>query len=328
MNETPTLIVADIGGTNARFAIADAQSQSLSQLKSFKTRGFGTFEAALGAYLSSLDATAPRTISIGAAGPLAYGKIHLTNLAWTIDPASLEHAFGLKNATLTNDLVAMAAGISRAPATAFASLPGPRAAASFRTLVIAIGTGLGVAWYERRDGGVMVHPTEAGHMTFAAGDPAGAELVASAKQAGRELSFENIVSGTGIKLAYAALRAGAPAYENSEDIFVAAENGTNPAARSALALVTLALATFARDLMHVLGGVDDIIFAGGLGRRLKHELQSEKFLNDLRAAKGGPLDFTRVSARLALDDKLPLIGSLHLALGSVEFDHAPVKDSK
>jgi glucokinase len=330
MSDAPTesLIVADIGGTNARFAIAEAQSQSLAHLKSYKTRGFGTFEDALGAYLRSFDDLTPRAISIGAAGPLSGGKIHLTNLDWTIDPAALAHAFSLKTAMLTNDLVAMAAGIARAPAAAFEPLPGSQAKDAFRTLVIAIGTGLGVAWYERAGGRVMVHPTEAGHMSFAPIDQASADLLIMTSQADGALSFESIISGSGIKLVYATLRGSAPAYDNSEAIFVAAESGSNPTARNALALVTSALATFARDLMHVLGGVDEIVFAGGLGRRLKRELQSQKFLNELRAARGGPLDFSKVGARLALDDKLPLMGAMHLALGAVDFDHRPVKDSK
>ncbi len=328
MTEAQDLIVADIGGTNARFAIADAQGRGLAHLKSFKTSGFGTFEAALGAYLRTLDASAPRVISIGAAGPLARGKIHLTNLDWTIDPASLTHAFGIKTAMLANDLVVMAAGISHAPLTAFEALSGPLAKDAFRSLVIAIGTGLGVAWYERAGGSVMVHPTEAGHMRFAPSGAAGIGLVLDAEKTGRALSFENVISGSGIKHVYASMRGDAPAYENSEGIFLGAESGSNPAARNALTLVTSALATFARDLMYVLGGVDEIIFAGGLGRRLKRELQSESFLSELRAADGGPLDFSKVGARLARDDKLPLMGAAHLALGSVEFDYPPVNDLK
>ncbi|MFZ1991317.1 MAG: ROK family protein [Alphaproteobacteria bacterium] len=323
-----TLIVADIGGTNARFACADAQDQSLSEIKSFKPSGFGTFEAALAAYLRTLDEPAPREIAIGAAGPLAKGKIHLTNINWTIDPDALAHSFGLKTSVLANDLVMMAAGISRAPREAFEPLPGPAAANPFRTLVIAIGTGLGVAWYEREGESVLVHPTEAGHMTFAATDTAGAGLVSAASQSGQSLSFESIISGVGIKFVYNALKGSAPAYDNSESIFVAAEAGTNHAARNTFALVTRALATFAHDLMHALGGVDEIIFAGGLGRRLKRELQESGFLAILRDSKGSPLDFSQVSVRLAVDDKLPLLGALHLALGSVAFDHAPSKESR
>lgn len=326
MNAAQPLIVADIGGTNARFAVAKAQR--LSHLKSYKTSAFGTFEGALGAYLHTLGDNAPGAISIGAAGPLIRGRIHLTNLDWTIDPEALRRAFGLATAMLANDLVAMAAGISHAPASAFEALPGPQAKHAFRTLVIAIGTGLGVAWFERGDASVMVHPTEAGHMTFATTDSAGIELVTNAAKAGHALSFESIISGAGIKQVYAAMRGGAPSYETSEEIFLAAEGGSNPAARNALALITRALATFARDLMHMLGGAEEIVFAGGLGRRFRNELQSEKFLNELRHAWSGPLDFSKVGARLALEDKLPLIGAMHLALGTVEFDHPPVNDSK
>ncbi|HXZ67450.1 MAG TPA: ROK family protein, partial [Alphaproteobacteria bacterium] len=319
---------ADIGGTNARFACADARSQSLSEIKSFKTSGFGTFEAALGAYLRMLDEPEPREIAIGAAGPLTKGQIHLTNINWTIDPDALAHSFGLKTSVLANDLVTMAAGISHATREAFEQLPGPIAANPFRTLVIAIGTGLGVAWFEREGRGVLVHPTEAGHMTFAATDATGAGLVSAASGTGRSLSFESIISGSGIKFVYNALKGTAPAYDNSEGIFLAAEAGTNQAARNTFALVMSALATFTHDLMHTLGGVDEIIFAGGLGRRLKRELQDEGFLAVLRNSKGSPLDFSQVSVCLAVDDKLPLLGALHLALGSVAFDHAPPKESR
>ena len=323
-----TLIVADIGGTNARFAIADLRTKELSRLASYKTNGFRDLEGALGAYLITLDETAPRQIAIGAAGPFASGKIHLTNIDWTIDPASLSHAFGLDTKVLTNDLVALAAGIAQAPQAAFLALGDPQVRGAFRTLVISVGTGLGVAWCERRDQAVMVHPTEAGHMTFAPVDDTGFRLVSDAARYGRTLSFESLISGAGIKFVYSELRGLGPAFENSEAIFLAAESGGNQAARDALALVTSSLATFAQDLMHALGGVDEIIFAGGLGRRLRRQLQSEKFLKELRAARGGTLDFSEVGARLALDDRLPLFGALHLALGTVEFDHPRMTDPK
>jgi glucokinase len=320
------LIVADIGGTNARFAITSGAGAPLSAAKSYRGEAFASFEAALGAYLEEAGPATPKAISIGAAGPVSHGRVMLTNSPWVIDPAKLRLDFGLDTAYLANDLVAMAAGIALAPAQAFLDLPGGHSNALNRTLIIAIGTGLGVAWCERDGNVYRIHASEGGHMAFAPTTDIEMHFSKAAIERGEIVTFEHLISGSGIKFVYNRLRGGEPELDSSEAILLAAESKTNRAADATLALMVSALCTFARNLIAVLGGVDGIVFAGGLGRRLRSHLSSS-FLARLRSGREVPLDLSAIGVRVALDDTLPLTGAANLAYGLAKIAGPPTDSS-
>jgi glucokinase len=313
------LIVADIGATNARFAVIEALGRPPVQLHHFGDKTFHAFEDCLAAYLAALGERAPRAIAIGAAGPLANGGIKLTNRDWMIEPSRLARRFGLETLALANDLVASAAGIALAPSTAFLALSEPSARPTWRSLVIAVGTGLGVAWFERDGKHIVLHPSEAGHMLMAPAQMAESRLVTSLIDKLGSISFESIASGSGMPRVYAALRGPqSPQLPDTEAVLGAAEAKSNETAQIVLDLALGALATFARDLVLALGGVDEIVFAGGLGVRLSAALNTPTFIRRLRQPGDVPLDFSHIDLRLAVDETLALTGAANLAFGLVE----------
>jgi glucokinase len=314
------LIVADIGGTHARFARLDFATGALRALRAFDTAAYASFETALSAYLADVGGAPAHTLAIGAAGPLVAGRIALTNAHWILDPPAIAHAFGLRSLVLANDLAAYAAGIAAASADALTSIA-PAARAPEDLIVIAQGTGLGAAIIRRRGGSAEVFPTEAGHLSFAPETDEEDQLLAALRAFHPRPSFEHVASGTGLPDVYIALNAGKPIARAGQPANGAAvidrANAGDHTAQAALRLASGAVATFARALVLLNGGADAVVIGGGLGLALESYWRDSGFLARVRHAPGVPLEFGGLGLYLAPDPGLPLKGAAELAWGRV-----------
>ena len=101
------LLIADIGGTNARFALFDHPGAEPQMLARLKTADFATPALAIKAVLADLP-EAPRSAILCVAGPVVDRRCHLTNAAWTIDGPALVHELGFEQGLLLNDFEAQA----------------------------------------------------------------------------------------------------------------------------------------------------------------------------------------------------------------------------
>ena len=206
-------LVSDVGGTNVRFARAEA-GKDLQNRSSYPVSRFASFTDALRTYL---DETGGKNgcigAAIGAAGRIAYGAVRLTNLAWYISEAEVSSELGVP-CTLINDVQAVAFSLPVLTPADFLTLgsPLPALAAARRLLVANIGTGFGAATLLRTTGGWTSCPSEAGHMslTFTGwGDD-------SLRQ--KFISVEHVLSGRGLCNLHAAIANDAPAHAPSDII--------------------------------------------------------------------------------------------------------------
>ena len=120
MSRTPTYLVADIGGTNARFAIASGSAETgfeLDEIRRLKNEDFEDLRDAAHAYLESVRSKRPDRACVAVAGPVSDGKIRLTNSTWRFCPEELAADLGFKQLLPVNDFAAQARG---APLTALA----------------------------------------------------------------------------------------------------------------------------------------------------------------------------------------------------------------
>ena len=85
----PCLMVADIGGTNARFALANAENPGFSHERTYQCVDFASADQAIHAYLKEVNANKPIAICIAAAGPIVDGVVRFTNNSWRIETADL-----------------------------------------------------------------------------------------------------------------------------------------------------------------------------------------------------------------------------------------------
>lgn len=307
------LIAADIGGTHARFALADPKTRQVSKVQEFQTADFATFDAALTAYLGGLSVSRPAALALGAAGPLADGRIVLTNAPWVLDPPAIAAAFGFSTVLLTNDLVAYAAGIASAPEGALTCLA-KGAEKPNDVIVMALGTGLGAARFERSNGGAEIFPTEAGHVSYAPETAEEDALLQRLRQSRARPTFEQIISGSGLPMTYAALGGTAELSGRSEAVVARAKSG-DAAAERTLHLAAASLATVARDLVLAHGGADAIVIGGGLGRALESYWRQPFFLERLRNAPSTPIALDHLGVYLVTASGLPLNGVADLAWG-------------
>lgn len=235
---TSRRLVADAGGTNVRFAIADAQG-NLDRVKIFQTADFPTFPDAFAAYrsdtggLRDVDAAA-----IAAAGPVDGNIVKLTNNEWIVDGAKISALMNGVPVALVNDLEAVAAALPHLTADDLTTLGAVAPVRPERRTMLAVnvGTGFGAASVIRRDGRWYTCPSEAGHMTLGHID-ASAALPA-------EASVEDVLSGSGLTRLYERLAGGR--CQQASDVFAAArEHG---AAADAVTLFTDILGRIAGDL--------------------------------------------------------------------------------
>ncbi|MGZ9099843.1 MAG: glucokinase, partial [Brevundimonas sp.] len=174
-----TLLVGDVGGTNARFAIArmvDGQPV-LDHFESFPAERHPTFLKGVAAFIEGCEVK-PTGGVIAVAGPVTDGEIDLTNSPWRVSEVELQ-TLGLRPVRLINDFEALAWGAPAVPADQLASLGGPDAGDPHAAIaVLGPGTGFGVSALVRDGrGGEMAMPSEGGHACFAPGDAVEDEIL-------------------------------------------------------------------------------------------------------------------------------------------------------
>jgi glucokinase len=276
-------LIADIGGTNARFALTDRRlpEAELMHVRSLPNAGFASLQHAAEHYLQEVGAT-PRRAAIAVASPVAGDEIRLTNRAWSFSRAELQSTLRLEHLAILNDFGAVAWAVpSLRPddrttlhGAADSPLRGP-------VSVLGPGTGLGVGMLVGEPGHWIVVETEGGHVSHA---PLGDEELAISRwvtaRHGR-CSTERLLSGTGLSYIDAAL-AGVPPGINDAPlrdpaaIVDAALAGHDLVARRTLARFCAMLGSVAGDtaLIH---GARNVVIAGGIVPRFIPFLRSSAF---------------------------------------------------
>lgn len=302
MTDMPTTaalaLVADIGGTNARFALADldAALPQLHHTQTLPAEEYASLQHAAEHYLAAVG-HAPRQAAIAVACPVRDDEIRLTNRAWSFSQNELREALGLERLKVLNDFGAAAWTVPTLAEADSVALYGPPAQPLRGPVsVLGPGTGLGVALLVGDAGrGWQVVETEGGHVSFA---PQGSEerLIFDwlAARHGR-VSVERVLSGAGLAQIDAALAQRKPSKLDTPDstlrdpagIVAAALAGHDVPSRRALARFCAVLGSVAGDtaLIH---GAYTVMIAGGIVPRfipfLRQSAFRERFLDKGRFA--------------------------------------------
>ncbi|MEG3087641.1 glucokinase [Sphingomonas sp. PB4P5] len=286
------IVAVDIGGTHARFAIAEVEAGrvvSLGEAVTLKTAEYASVQSAWQAFGAQAGRALPRGAAIAVASPVGGEVIKLTNNPWIIRPAMIPSRLEVDKFSLINDFGAVGHAVAQAPASDFLHLAGPDVPFKDRGVITVCGpgTGLGVAQVLCTDHGYHVLPTEGGHMDFAPLDRLEDAIVQHLRPIYRRVSAERIVSGPGIVGIYETLASiGGQAVPRLDDkaIWTMALAGTDSLALDALDRFCQALGAVAGDLALAHGAMG-VVIAGGLGLRLKDHFLSSGFAERF-AAKG------------------------------------------
>jgi glucokinase len=278
-------MIADIGGTNARFALTDlsASTPQVLEAQSLNAADFASLQHAAEHYLAGVGAK-PRKAAFALACPVNGEEIRLTNRAWSFTRTELKRALNVESLHLLNDFGAVAWSVPGLSADEQVVIHGEDSDLRGPVTVLGPGTGLGVAMLVGgQDEGWQVVETEGGHISFAA---LGDEEMAIARwftaRFGR-VSNERLLCGSGLSHIDAVLR-GAVDHANGQhhalrepgDIVNAALEGHDLAARRTLARFCAVLGSVAGDaaLIH---GSRTVMIAGGIVPRFVPFLRSSAF---------------------------------------------------
>ncbi|WP_298912016.1 glucokinase [uncultured Algimonas sp.] len=307
------VLVGDVGGTNVRFALAETMADGTIHLHDpdiFPVREFPAFDDAARLYLSNTG-SAPDRAAFAFAGPKTGDTIRMTNVDWTVSESGLRGAFGLRDAVLMNDFVAMAYGVSIMADTAFetvveGSVPDPATPVA----VLGPGTGLGLASI-LPDDPPRVLATEGGH---AALSPIGdLEIAVWRYWLERQdfVSAETLLSGSGLHRVYRALcdaTGNALDLSNEEEVVLIALSDPASVARQSVDLFCGMLGTYAGNAALMLGA-GSVTLAGGVTRHVAPFFAESDFTARFRERGAGSGYLADMPVRRIVASYAPLYGA-------------------
>ncbi|MCW1383471.1 glucokinase [Novosphingobium sp. KCTC 2891] len=284
------LVAVDIGGTHARFAlaeVAEGRVVSLGDAITLKTAEHASFQLAWQEYERIVGTPLPRATAIAVAGPVGGEIIKFTNNPWIIRPAMIAEKLGVDRFVVVNDFAAVAHAVAQAEPAHFQHLTGPDEALPQHGTVSIVGpgTGLGVAQLWRDGARYHVQPTEGGHIDFAPLDGIEDAILARLRKRHRRVSAERVVAGPGIVDIYETLaviegRAFTP--REDKELWALGTSGEDSLAAAAVDRFCLSLGSVAGDLA-LAHGASALVMAGGLGLRIKDTLVRSGFADRFRA---------------------------------------------
>ena len=330
----PELVVVDIGGTHARFAIATIGADgaiTLDEPETLHTADHASFQTAWEAFRERKGGTLPPAVSMAIAGPVgAPGNlnpvIRFTNNPWIIRPALIPEKLGVTRFTLVNDFAAVAHAVARADDSQFLHLAGPDAPLGREGTISVLGpgTGLGVAHLYRSGSQYRVQATEGGHIDFAPLDSIEDAILARLRRRHNRVSVERVVAGPGIVDIYQALAAmeGRTVPERDAiEIWSLGTSGEDSLAAAAVDRFCLSLGSVAGDLALSQGGFAGVVIAGGLGYRIRDTLLNSGFSSRFKAKGRFESLMASIPVKLIVHPQPGLFG----AAAAFASEHLPVR---
>jgi glucokinase len=284
----PTEIVAaDIGGTHARFALAqveDGRVLHLGEALTLETADHSGLPEAWQAFARYLGRPLPSAAALAFAYPVENDLPQLTNMPWTIDRRTIPETLGVRRYLVLNDFAAVGHAAATLGPEHFLHIAGPDTPlpASGVISIVGPGTGLGVGLVIREGGRHQVIASEGGNMDFSPHDELDDRLMAALRRRYGHVSAERVVSGPALRDIYAAIAGAEPPYADDRHLWQAALEGSDPSAAAALDRFSLCLGAFAGNIA-LAHGANALVLAGGLGLRLRDHLPAAGFADRLTA---------------------------------------------
>ena len=276
--DSPRLI-ADIGGTYARFALETAQGQ-FEHIASLRCADHADFHAAVSAYLASLPGMEIHHAGVAIANPVEGDLVRMTNYHWQFSIEEMRQRLGLDTLLVVNDFTALAMALPRLSPRDVRQVGGGEANKPSVIGLLGSGSGLGVSGLIPAGDGWVALGTEGGHTSFSPRDEREIAILRFAWKHFDHVSFERLLSGPGLELMYRALaeRAGKPAAElQAPDITQRALDGSDPLCAETLDVFCALLGTAAANLAVTLGALGGIYIGGGIVPRLGAAFDASPF---------------------------------------------------
>jgi glucokinase len=310
-------LIGDIGGTNARFAIAEGGKYQ--QLKHVEVDRYPSLHDALTDYLKALPEAERRNLAgaLAIAGPVLGDRIALTNAAWSFSVEELRKRLGLASLIVVNDFAANAYAIPHLTAEQKFAI-GPRIDNAIGNIgVIGPGTGLGVSSLIPSGSGWTLVAGEGGHATLAASTEEEFAIIQMLWKRWSHVSAERVLSGAGLVNLYEALcaiRGIEPLMLSPADLTRHAINKTDENCVRAFDRFCEFLGSVAGDLALTISAFGGIYIAGGILPRFKDAFAASAFRARFESKGRFAGMLAKMPTWLILEESPGLIGLANMPL--------------
>jgi len=320
------VLVGDIGGTNARLAVADLAGGAPRIVKEQRYRS-GDAPGLAPIVRRFLDGAGERIerACFGIAGPVVDGECRTPNLPWTVSARELARDISIPSTCIINDFVAAAHGVDCLGPGDLVTLQGGHPAEHGTIALIGAGTGLGEGFLVWDGTRYRVHASEGGHADFAASDEATWRLRSSLVDDSGRVSWERVLSGPGLARLYHHLAANSFAPEHldlrremEEDDPAAvvtghALEGDDPISVKALEVFMAAYGAQAGNLALTVLATGGVYLAGGIAPRIVAKLGDGTFIRAFRN-KGRMAELMeRIPVHVIVSPDVGLLGAARAA---------------
>lgn len=274
------VLVGDIGGTNARFAIlANATSEPVD-FPVIQTASFATIDDAIRTAILDQTHLKPRSAVLAIAGPVDGDEIELTNCPWVVRPKVMIATLGLEDVIVVNDFEAQALAVVALDSQYLQQLGGASAEPFGSRVVLGPGTGLGVAGLVHWNGIWIPVPGEGGHVDVGPRTPRDFDIFPHLEAIEGRISGEQLLCGRGLQNIYRAVCKAdgvTPVLVTPADITAAGLSGTSAQAKETISLFVIFLARLAGDFALTFMAHGGVYLAGGISQRIVSALQDPSF---------------------------------------------------
>jgi glucokinase len=324
------IFAGDIGGTNTRLALFEWREEALHSVveETFASQDYPNLEAIVGKFRAAHTDRITHSC-FGVAGPVKHGRCEATNLPWVVDAQMLACGLGLSHIGLINDLEANAQGIATLKATDFVTLNPGESDAEGHAALISAGTGLGEAglyWDGHRYRPIA---SEGGHADFAPSNELEIELLRYLLMQFERVSWERVLSGSGIYYLYKFYRdtgrAAEPEWLTEElrhhnppsVITQSALAGTSTLCELALDLFISLYGAEAGNLALKMKATGGVFIGGGIAPRLVEKLKGSNTFMHAFTSKGRMRSLLQaMPVQVILNDRTALWGAALCAISS------------
>jgi glucokinase len=305
-------LVADIGGTNARFALIEAPGAAPSQIQVLNCADYPGLTEAAETYLAAFDDVRPTAGCVAVAAATQGGAFRMTNAHWSGTAAQIQDDLGLDRLELINDFMALACALpSLGPADLRAIGPADPPAGGTRrpelpVAVLGPGTGLGMAGLVPARGTWVPIAAEGGHADLPYETPGEVEVVRLLRARRGSAHAELVLSGPGLVRLYGLLAEihGVTAEPRTAGEICA---GTDALCTETLAMFCALLGSFAGNAALTLGARGGVFLGGGILPRIADTLDHSDFRGRFEAKSPAVRDYLRAIPTLLIIAPTPAL---------------------
>ncbi len=322
-------LVAEIDGEFARFAMETGRHQ-FEQKAALRCADQQDFQSAVASYLAGVTGLRPIHAAVAIANPVDGDDVRMTNYPWQFSIEAVRQGLGLDTLVVVNDFTALAMAVPGLSGAQRRQIGSGSARAGSVMGVLGAGTGLGVSGLIPASEGWVALGAEGGHASFAPRDAREVRILQFAWQRHSHVSFERLISGSGIELMYEALSQGTPLAGNlltAQEVIARALANACRICQEVMDVFCALLGTAAGNLAVTLGAKGGIYIGGsiapGLGARLDNSRFRERFedkgrftnyLHSIPTFVITATDAAFDGAAAILDSQLRELGSANVAI--------------